>query len=192
MSDLNPNLAQSAPNDRASNDRTSPDSAAGRSKSSREPGYVPRRKRKLDERRQTEICAAISLGCSRNAAARLVGCSATAIVRLAERDADFGERLHRAELQREIGPLRNIQLASQKNWRAAAWVLERLSPQNYAARKPAVLTPQQVSSVIAELTELFGRHILDLDARNQLRDEVGALLKKLNEQAEKSSERLNG
>ena len=48
-----------------------------------------------------------------------------------QRDETFVDHVRRAEQRREILPLKHIQDAGEKNWRAAAWMLERLNPGEY-------------------------------------------------------------
>jgi len=85
------------------------------------PKSKSRRKRKLTDEVQTQICSMISVGCSRRTAARLAGCSESAIRKLSRCDEAFATRLRDASMRREIFPLRNIINASQTRWRAAAW-----------------------------------------------------------------------
>lgn len=121
----------------------------------------PRRKRragKLDERMQTEICAVVGVGASLRAAARLVGCSATAITLLAQRDEAFRERLNAAAVRREILPLQNIRDAGKKSWRASAWLLQRLYPGEYGNLKPDVVTREQMIA----MTERFALLVVEM------------------------------
>src|SRR5262245_9305279 len=106
------------------------------------------RYRKMDPETQTEICSALMLGCSRRNAARLAGVSCQAIRYWEQKDPLFAERLLKAQYHREIGPLRKIYAAGEKSWRAAKWILERLIPNEYGARKPHTVTPDQITEVM--------------------------------------------
>jgi hypothetical protein len=77
-------------------------------------------------------------------AAQRAGCSEAAVRNLARRDDDFARRFREAAIRREVFPLRNIINASQTRWRAAAWYLSRLNPQEYGYRKPETVTPQML------------------------------------------------
>ncbi|MGD0384451.1 MAG: hypothetical protein ABSA77_13100, partial [Thermoguttaceae bacterium] len=87
----------------------------------------------LDEIKQREIVAIISMGCSRRTAARYVGCDPKTIQNTAERDEIFAEKLERAQSQAVVTHVKYIYSAAKKAqyWRAAAWALERLNPEEY-------------------------------------------------------------
>ena len=97
----------------------------------------------LTEAQRHELVALLAAGHSRRAAARLVGCARSTIYRVEARDPEFAERVARAE-----GPGENPQkkqdprkifptLHQPANWRAAAWVLERLNPEDFGPPRNA-------------------------------------------------------
>jgi hypothetical protein len=118
---------------------------------------MPERKKRpaLDEADRRVVLALISIGCSRRMAARYVGCSPTTIARSAARDAGFARSLGEAECGMQVAHLKNIHRAAKKDqyWRAAAWMLERLSPQDFAPRRADAITLAQVKRLVAELAE---------------------------------------
>lgn len=120
-----------------------------------------RRRRKLTDEVQTEICAMISVGCSKRTAARLAGCSEAAIRNLSRHDEVFAARLRQACQRREIFPLRNIINASQTHWRAAAWYLSRLNPEVYGYRKPETVTPRVIEKWTTALAKDISAAIQD-------------------------------
>ncbi len=107
----------------------------------------------LDEKKKQQIVALVLHGCSRRVAARYVSCSPSTITRTAARDPEFGDQLARAEAQREVGLLRLVQTAAQEPrlWRAAAWLLERGNPVDFAPRPPKTFTSEQVLQIFAEV-----------------------------------------
>jgi hypothetical protein len=111
-----------------------------------------RTKRKLTDEKQIEICAMIGVGCSLRTAARLAGCSEAAVRNLVRRDEAFAARFREAAIRREVLPLRNIINAGQTRWRAAAWYLARLNPEEYGYRKPQTVTPQMIKDWVRELS----------------------------------------
>ena len=110
----------------------------------------------LDEIKKREICAILSVGCSRRTAANYVRCAVDTIRRTAERDSAFNEQLKQAESRHEILHLKNINEAakSKQYWRAAAWALERKYPQRYGQRHPATITVDQISHLMAQFAEI--------------------------------------
>ena len=86
----------------------------------------------LDHVKKGQILAILSVGCNRRIAARYVGCSPKTIQNTADREPEFAKQLHHADHGAEIEYLKRIRTAAQKEqyWRAAAWALERLNPED--------------------------------------------------------------
>ena len=57
----------------------------------------------------------------------------------------------------EIEYVRNINQAAKKEqyWRAAAWALERLNPEDFAKRSPGYLTPEEVRTLLDRVGEIL-------------------------------------
>ena len=113
----------------------------------------------LDEIKQREILAILSVGCSRRTAAKYVGCAPSTIQNTAERDEKFAEKLDRGENQAVVTHMTNINKAAKKAqyWRAAAWALERLNRQlgpNASLEQPPGSPPREPGSPVA--TGSFG------------------------------------
>jgi hypothetical protein len=125
------------------------------------PPETPRSRPLLDEGKMREICAIMTVGGTQRMAADYVGCHAKTIRNTAKRDAEFAARLRRSELVPEITLLKAIQNAASdsKQWRAAAWALERLYPGRYGQRTPDTLTPQQVVEVLEEFLAVITKEI---------------------------------
>ena len=111
----------------------------------------------LDETKRRTIIALLANGSSRRMAAGYVGCAPSTITRTAARDPEFAAQLARAEGNAETEALSLIRKAAHKEcyWRAAAWLLERKNPADFAARKPDVMTPEQLRRVLASLATLI-------------------------------------
>lgn len=114
-----------------------------------------RGRRILDDVKQREVLAILSMGCSQSMAAKYVGCSPATIRREAARDAKFAKKLREAKGNAELGLVKNIRKAANKEqyWRAAAWAPERMFPDKYAHRGPDVITAEQLAQVLAQLAE---------------------------------------
>jgi hypothetical protein len=137
----------------------------------------------LDEGKQREIVAILSMGCSRRTAAQYVGCDRKTIQNTAERNKKFAEKLERAQSQAVVTHVKNINSAAKKAqyWRAAAWALERLNPEEYATPHPDMISLEQVSRVI----DCFAQIVIEavpVDAyRKSIIKRLGELTKMVNE-----------
>jgi hypothetical protein len=112
-----------------------------------------RRRQKLDEARQREVCAILAVGGTRQMAAHYVGCHVETIRRTARREPQFAQRLRRSEVGAELTLLRSIHAAAGdvRHWRAAAWALERMFPQRYARRRPDALPLERAVELIEQV-----------------------------------------
>ena len=111
----------------------------------------------ISEIKQREILALLSVGCSRRTAARYVNCTQKAIDELARTNPDFAEKLRRAEANLEIESIKNMFNAAkqEKNWRAAAWLLERKSPQEFLKKKPDVIPAGLLDTLLNRIVTLL-------------------------------------
>ena len=140
----------------------------------------------LDAVKRREIVAILTVGCSRRIAAAYVGCDVTTIRNTALRDPEFAKELGRAENQTEVACLRNIQKAAKKEqyWRAAAWVLERRNPQDYAPRRPEVVTFDQLQVLLSQVAQTILSPITDSEARQQILERLDSLTASLSQPAQ--------
>ena len=111
----------------------------------------------LDDKKRAKIVALVANGSSRRMAARYVGCAPSTITRTAMRDAEFAAQLATAEQNADIDALRSLRVAARKPrfWRAAAWLLERRNPDEFASRPPRAFTINEVTYVVAQLVEIL-------------------------------------
>jgi hypothetical protein len=109
----------------------------------------------LDETKRRTIVALLMNGSSRRMAAGYVGCAPSTLTRTAARDAEFAAQLARAEGNAETEALRFLRKAARKEryWRAAAWLLERKNPDDFAPRKPDVLTKEQLQHILGTVAD---------------------------------------
>lgn len=135
----------------------------------------------LDEAKQREVCAILAMGCSRRVAAEYVGCSATTIRRQAQRSAAFRDRLAKAETHQEMAHVKHVAEAAQdaKNWRAAAWLLERRYPERYAAPTARRLAARRVEEALDDVAEILRTVIHDEATRQEVLQGLNELGKRL-------------
>ncbi len=106
------------------------------------------RPRLLNDTKKAEIAAMISVGCSQATACRYVGCVPQTLRNELRRDPSFREQVVKAERRKELVLLQQIQEAGKKSWRAAAWLLERVNPQEFKLRDPDVVTRAEMQAYI--------------------------------------------
>jgi hypothetical protein len=117
--------------------------------------------RALDEVKQREVCALVAAGYSLAGAGRYVDCSAKTIRREAKRDANFGEHLRRSQLAAQLEPLQALRGKATTHWRAAAWLLERVDPEQFARYDSKLLTPEEVGDLLTNVSQTLERVLKD-------------------------------
>ncbi len=147
------------------------------------------RPRALNDDKRGQICGLVASGCALDHAARHVGCSVRTIRRETVRNPAFGESLRRAELSAQLQPLNSLRAAASKNWRAAAWLLERTKPDQFARRDPSALTPDALSAAIDNILEAIVDEIDDADIRGRVYRRILAISTR--EQLETAAARHN-
>ena len=121
---------------------------------------------KLDAAKQEIFCAMVSVGCSASRAAKLCGVTEGAIRRRERENPQFREQYLNAKQIREITPLRQIKEAGGKSWRAAAWTLERLDPEEYGVKRKSSDSPDQIAELIDRYAESFREEALGEDGES--------------------------
>jgi len=136
-------------------------------------------KSKITDEQQIQICAMVGVGCSLRTASRLAGCADSSVRSLLQRDRAFETRFRKSQQSCELMALRHVQLAGEKNWRAAAWLLERMRPNDYGRIKQDLMTQQQADQVFSQFTEIMMREVKNPEDRRRafhaLREVVGCL-----------------
>ena len=144
----------------------------------------------LDEVKKREICAILTVGCTRAVAAQYVGCCTKTIRNTAQRDSEFALDLQRAETSDEIAHLANINRAAKEGryWRAAAWALERKYPNRYAQRLPHTFTIDQVAQILAQFADVIVEEVSDAESRDGIMNRLSDLTAGLQAAAESGDE----
>jgi hypothetical protein len=139
---------------------------------------MPGRPRALCETKQREICMLVATGCTLETAARFVGCTPVTIFRESRRNPEFGERLGRSRASAEITPIKTMRQAATSQWRAAAWLLERTQPEQFAKRAANTFTQEDVATLLSHACEVFRRETRDAEKYARIKRHVAALVKK--------------
>ncbi len=117
------------------------------------------RKRALDDVKRGEICALITTGCSLETAARYVGCDRTTIRREELRNPEFAAQLRRSTIEAELHPLRTLLQAAATHWRAAAWILERTRPNEYARSASNLVRIETVHDFVERCLQVIAEEL---------------------------------
>lgn len=93
-----------------------------------------------DQRRRA--CALLAMGATRLQAAQFADCNRKDLAAEMKRDPAFKQQVQQSELRAEMEIVRTLREATRdpKQWRAAAWTLERSYPRRYGLRKRNALT----------------------------------------------------
>lgn len=142
----------------------------------------------LDEIQKREILAILSVGGSRTTAAKYVRCGAATIRKAAEADEEFARQLRKAGASLEVLHLKNIETAGQKYWRASAWLLERMYPDRYGARKAGTWSREQVRGLLDRFFEIVTAEAPALARRKRMAARLEQLAAELSEDGEAAAE----
>ncbi len=133
----------------------------------------------LDNAKQDVIVGMLSLGCTRAAAARYLGCAPETVRKTAKRDDHFAERMRQAEMNLEMKHMSNLVNASGRSWRASAWALERLNPKRFGRRRPDAFSPDQIKGLIDYLGKLLGDEVPETPTRDRICDRLEQVVQRL-------------
>jgi hypothetical protein len=140
-------------------------------------------RRPFDLEKQQRLCAMVSVGTSVRRAAELCETSEATVRSRQKRDAGFRAQIEQALQLRELTPLRHIREACGKNWRAAAWLLERIKPAEYSQRKADSWQPHEVAATMRGfaqmMIEVLRREVADRDERLRVAQEFTAICRRV-------------
>jgi hypothetical protein len=97
----------------------------------------------LDDHKKDIICAVARVGGSIRQAAAIVGCCESTIRYGLAHDPEFNTRWAQAQAKAQIAYLRRVQRNSKRSWRAAAWALERLCPEEFGSTQERMAARNQ-------------------------------------------------
>ncbi len=89
---------------------------------------------KYDAAHANRIVKAIRAGNGTRTAAQLAGIDPSTLFDWQSKLPEFSERIRKARAEAEDRRVRLVERASRKNWRAAAWMLERQNPEEWGQR----------------------------------------------------------
>ncbi len=137
--------------------------------------------------RRTQAIQLAQTGLSLKAIASCLGCSFKTLARERDRDPYFRDALDRAQADAAADPLDRVRRHAASDWRAAAWLLERTRPEEFAPRRTVRLRSDELDAVCERLIEAAMETQPDFAAREQLharlRDVAGQLQRDLQSDA---------
>jgi hypothetical protein len=135
----------------------------------------PGRPRTLTQERRREFLSLIASGLGMELAARHVGCSPRTIRREMKRDPDFAFDLEFSEKKAPLNPMKALYEIAQENWRAAAWLLERLFPERFGRRpQTSALGKRQARQLLNEVLQIIDADVIDPAQRDRVSGRIRA------------------
>lgn len=114
--------------------------------------YIRGRNRILTPELRVQLCQLVRESATLVEAAEALGVSLRTVQRERKYDEDFDHEL-RLALSLPPDPLKLMQAAARTHWRAAAWLLERTRPEQYARRPSNMANAGQVNRAVNAVME---------------------------------------
>jgi hypothetical protein len=132
----------------------------------------------LTEQQRASVCETLSSGGSYEMAADRCGATVENIQAEETFDPCFAQKTCCARMTSEVNLLKSLTGAAgdSKQWRAAAWLLERLYPERYARRKPNTLLLKEHEQRLQQIADLV-KSIAPTEVWTELRDHLEQLIK---------------
>jgi hypothetical protein len=137
------------------------------------------KKRNLTAAEKKSILAIITVGCSRETAARYVNCSVWKIREQMKSDSNFAAQMAKAAQESELYFIQKIRSAAEKEqyWRAAAWALERRYPNRYAVKNGKKIPQEQVVNILNKLAAVVVNEVSGKEEQQRLLKRIKMLVK---------------
>ena len=118
-------------------------------------GRMPEPRLLLDPKMRARICSLLALGYSIRMAAEHIGCLPDDITDATKEDPRFRDQIASARSDADIDALKLLRrtASQEKNWRVAAWILERRNPEEYGRRSPNSFTGEQVMEILGRVLD---------------------------------------
>jgi len=106
-----------------------------------------------DAQQRRQVLAVMGQGCEVHVAADCAGVTEEDVYETIYHDRHFMLRFRKARHRAEVSMLNYIHEAAKdpKNWRAAAWLLERINPDRFGLRRANTVTNKQFQQVLNNL-----------------------------------------
>jgi hypothetical protein len=127
--------------------------------------------------RKAQVCMLIGLGMSQRQASMYLGFSPTLVSQTLRRDKKFARDVARATATATFNPLYHLIKASERNWRAAAWLLEHMKPHTDLADREARREARKAEKRAAE--EAVRQRERSRQRQIEVDEDLAAMLKRM-------------
>jgi len=117
-----------------------------------QPYYTHGSSRVMSPERKAKFLELIAESHSQEEAAEAIGVSIRTVQRERKHSEDFDHEV-RLALQKTPDPLKLMENAARTHWRAAAWLLERQNPEDYARKPVNTTSPKKVATALRFMVE---------------------------------------
>ena len=117
-----------------------------------QPYYTHGSSRIMTPARREKFCELLAESHTLEEASEAIGVSIRTVQRERKRDEDFDHEVLLA-LQKTPDPLKLMEQAARTHWRAAAWLLERQNPEEYARKPVNTTSPKKVVAALRFVQE---------------------------------------
>lgn len=118
-----------------------------------QPYYTHGSSRVMTPERREKLCELLAESHTLEEASEAVGVSIRTVQRERKRDEDFDHEVLLA-LQKTPDPLKLMEQAARTHWRAAAWLLERRNPEEYARKPVNTASAKKVAAALRFVQEM--------------------------------------
>jgi hypothetical protein len=118
-----------------------------------QPSYTHGSSRIMTPARRAKLCELIAESHTIEEASEAIGVSIRTVQRERKRDEDFDHEVLLA-LQKTPDPLKLMEQAARTHWRAAAWLLERRNPEQYARKPVNATSAKKVATALRFVQEM--------------------------------------
>ncbi len=108
---------------------------------------------KLTDALRRRLLDLVRSGVGQGRAARMLSVSPDSITRWCQVFPDFADALEGAREQSVATLERRVHAAARKDWRAAAWILERRAPTEYRRQRVEAAVTVRLEDLVAEIRE---------------------------------------
>ncbi|MDX1961829.1 MAG: hypothetical protein SFX18_01670 [Pirellulales bacterium] len=133
---------------------------------------------KLTKAKQQAIGTILAVGGTLKMAADHCGCLVKDIKAAAKADPRFATQLRQYQLRPQLDTLTCLFTAARdpKQWRAAAWALERMYPARYGPRKADTLTRVELARFVKHLVKILAAEIPQARTRQRIERQLAELM----------------